>query len=448
MSATIREVRARIGAARLTLNQMSDSSARTNMSRLQAGALLDQIRSVKDLGPAEAAALAEEVARVPWCTGDLERILDGLHPVQSRVANRRAQQNFLQFLNYLPAKTWSVLQSPQAPPSNKLHEMLVLACRLGMRCPSEHTTKWLTSAWLLLSKPEAELVVLDVVGKLVALSQVKSQLKNLLKGFPDPAAWVSELPSSPTEYMTKWPSEYRAALGGEHPIVPPIDMQRLVSLDMSYGCRGGLKKPHMVQTQLTGGMQNQLQPVPAASSGDPPAAMMMQMVQALFERMLPPTAPTLQFSPAAPMPMMQLTDRQPTMTFAAPEAASPGPPLMSPTALEAAPAAAPGAGSLETDAASPAAAAAEAAEDSYTSSADDRFGHLESVLRAIDERKEKPAAKAKLTVMKRPAAAILDDDQPDKKARTFGCSKCRWSVRGCSACRDPKFKGLRWNASD
>ena len=49
----------------------------------------------------------------------------------------------------------------------------------------------------------------------------------------------------------------------------------------------------------------------------------------------------------------------------------------------------------------------------------------------------KMAAKGKVVVAKVKAKAA----EPE----TLGCSKCRWSARGCGKCRDPEFAGFRYH---
>ena len=51
-----------------------------------------------------------------------------------------------------------------------------------------------------------------------------------------------------------------------------------------------------------------------------------------------------------------------------------------------------------------------------------------------------PANKA--PVMKRPAASSGDEPVVIK-----GCSKCRWSRRGCTQCKDKNYTGFKWNVS-
>ena len=46
----------------------------------------------------------------------------------------------------------------------------------------------------------------------------------------------------------------------------------------------------------------------------------------------------------------------------------------------------------------------------------------------------------------RPAQMTLDDyaqTPSNKSEQTLGCSKCRYSARGCARCRNPDFKGYR-----
>ena len=56
--------------------------------------------------------------------------------------------------------------------------------------------------------------------------------------------------------------------------------------------------------------------------------------------------------------------------------------------------------------------------------------------KAVAKAKAKDTASAKHpAVVKRPAAAV--------SSLILGCSKCRYTVNGCGACKDPAFTGKR-----
>ena len=68
------------------------------------------------------------------------------------------------------------------------------------------------------------------------------------------------------------------------------------------------------------------------------------------------------------------------------------------------------------------------------------------------KRAQKRAVAPTIREVTRPAQMTLDDyaQKPEKqsekqseKEQKYGCSKCRYSARGCARCRNPDFKGYR-----
>ena len=96
---SVRDVKARLGSARLVLAQRSVvGDARKAMSNLQAAAVVDLITRVKDaLSPVECSDLATFAADICWHTGDLDRVLRELcsqccpTPVQTSTLPARLQ---------------------------------------------------------------------------------------------------------------------------------------------------------------------------------------------------------------------------------------------------------------------------------------------------------------------------------------------------------------------
>lgn len=424
MPASDREIKARLGAVRLALGGLPEGQRHQQLSKLQSIALADQIKGM-DLDPATAVTIAELLTEIKWAEGDLDRVLAVLQPKEHKESTRRKQQNFQQILNYFTDGQWTMLLSSDVPPTNKLHELLLQACRLGMRCPSEHTTKWIASIWMHLSKSQQELARMDVSQKLVLLMHVKATLKGLLKSFCEPVNWIDTLPDSPATYIKNWPLAYRAAMAGD-PVVPRIDLHAAVALNLSFGCRGGHTRIAPVELSHT-------QQIPSRQPSDP-AAMMMEMFSKFMERMVPreqsffaPPMPQLEhvIKPVQTSHRMALHDftprRMDSTGLSSSNSSEPG--RVDDVAVESS-----GSPDRDTGGAS-------------SSSGSDLPGHLTSLLKAIDDRKDSKSQKPASTPKKRPAAA-------DAAAElTLGCSKCRWSSTGCGTCRNPAFGGLRWNSA-
>ena len=99
MSNTVREMKARMGAARVVIEggQLS-AAARASFSKVQATAVVDAIeKAAANLQPEMLAELCNFATSVPWEEPDLERILNSLSSVGTHRSRkrRRAQPSCL-----------------------------------------------------------------------------------------------------------------------------------------------------------------------------------------------------------------------------------------------------------------------------------------------------------------------------------------------------------------
>jgi hypothetical protein len=241
-----RALKARLGAARLILQQYPKGSpAHKALSKAQSAALREMlVTSV--LTAVDRADLANAVVGIEWCEPeDGTSVLAALTPDTSTLPpgkRRRSQQDFLAFANFGTEEFWSQLLG-DAPTSAKLRIILQWAVGLGLRCPTEHTVKWLCSLWLAVGQSEAELVVLDNMQKKHMFHHTKSVFDTLRKHAAEPPMWIDKLPHNPVEFLRDFPGMYRLHYGsGGAPVPVQADLLRkLTALDMSYTCRGGAR---------------------------------------------------------------------------------------------------------------------------------------------------------------------------------------------------------------
>ncbi len=115
---SLRDVKARIGAARLVLARPMSSEAFRSISANQKAAVLEVIRHVKTSCTASASELAElatVVVEVNFAPGDLEEVLaelSGVRPASPTLKKRRGQQDYLNILHFGTAALWQSLASP------------------------------------------------------------------------------------------------------------------------------------------------------------------------------------------------------------------------------------------------------------------------------------------------------------------------------------------------
>ena len=240
-----RAIKARLGAARLVLEEMeADSSTHRAMSRLQSKAFCDMV-SATPL-PADACSdLAAQAVQMKWHGHeDLTAVLTALTPATSLPPGkrRRCQQNFMNLVNYGTAAFWAELADSSVPSSAKLHSIMTLSIGTGLRCPTEHTVKWFTSWWMCVSESPDQLARWDVAQKACMLTHVKHTFDSCRKVSADPLQWLEKLPENPVVFLRDHPEMYRAYFGPDTAPVPAaVDLKAISAVDMSVRRADGLR---------------------------------------------------------------------------------------------------------------------------------------------------------------------------------------------------------------
>ncbi len=214
------------------------------LSELQAGAVAAMVASAT-LSAAEQVELATLAVAVPWASeADVSRVLAAF-TVESPLPpgkRRRSQQDYTMVHHFLTTGMWVAMMDPSTQADIKLTALLGHCVKLGMRCPTEPTVKWITSLWLVCSTDPVELGRLSVIDKAVKLKNVKMHFDSIRRRAADPPEWVGVLPSKPVEFLRDYHLLYKAAFPGEHSPAPPgVSVETIVGFDMSYSCRGGMK---------------------------------------------------------------------------------------------------------------------------------------------------------------------------------------------------------------
>jgi hypothetical protein len=242
-----RALKTRLGAARLVLEQYPKGSpTHRALSKTQAAALREMLGTAV-LTAMDRADLANVVVGISWCEPeDGNSVLAALTPETSTLQpgkRRRSQQDFLAFCNFGTDEFWNQLLG-DVPTSAKLGIILQWAIGLGLRCPSEHTMKWLCSVWLAVSQTEQELVVMDVAQKKHMFHHTKAVFDSLRKHVAEPPMWIDKLPHNPVEFLRDFPVIYRLHYGSSGGAPVPVQaelLRKLTALDMSYSCRGAAR---------------------------------------------------------------------------------------------------------------------------------------------------------------------------------------------------------------
>ena len=149
----IRLIRARLASVRITLQDQASSSSFDAISRIQCDATIDAITKAA-ISCDTRAELMTICIGIPWADGDKHRLLTALKNsgTQLIMPTKRNTQDFTAFINYLTDSVWDRLLSDVDPSSVKLQLIIQVCMNVGVRCPSEKTTRMITSLWLLVTE--------------------------------------------------------------------------------------------------------------------------------------------------------------------------------------------------------------------------------------------------------------------------------------------------------
>ena len=125
-----RQVRVRLGAIRLVLEEQTGQPTHQAISTLQAAALAELLQE-EPLSAATAADLATEVAKLAWHGNDACTVIAAMTPKRAPAANgqrRRQQQSWQAVVEYGTKELWDFLKSP-SPSNAKLDALVDLFAR-------------------------------------------------------------------------------------------------------------------------------------------------------------------------------------------------------------------------------------------------------------------------------------------------------------------------------
>mgnify|MGYP001498873034 CR=1 FL=1 len=254
-----REIRARIGAARLLLQSL-DGDNLLQASRTQRDALLETVQR-NPLSPEEQASCSELAMSVHWHEIDRAAIAQAFIPASK--AKRCKMQNFETLHEYLTELEMSHLMSNAVSMTAKEDIILGRALTLGCRCPSEGSLKYFTSLILVVSESKEKLLVLSPQQKVDQKTHVKALFKQRMRGLDKPPVYLTELPVSPLQLRSDHPEFFEAVYKDDcKPSKCNIDLKQAHMVSNSFKCRGNPSSaslPSSPTLQLDGGGYGQLE---------------------------------------------------------------------------------------------------------------------------------------------------------------------------------------------
>ena len=246
-----REIRSRLGVARVLLQQTIGTIQQRTVSSSQRQALIAEISCIH-LTATDAPALLELCRSVPWA-----RVEDG-DAVESALqaavrAPRRGMQDFMAIPDYLLQLEWDHLNAETATLTSRCDLLLNRVIRNGGRCISEHSFKRVTSMLMLTSESAERLAVMSRGQKHDVNNFVKDEIQKLTRVAAAPAQYLEVLPSNFELFLqtTKGNQAYRA---GQVPVRCPLDfLEQIRSMETSFKCRGVGSVAQSMQLANAGG---------------------------------------------------------------------------------------------------------------------------------------------------------------------------------------------------
>jgi hypothetical protein len=393
--------------------------------------------------------------------------------------------------NYLPDAVWDQLLNHLSQ-SSALQVLLTWATRLGLRLPSEPTIKWIASTWIVLSESQASIALLTEEQKRLLYIHVKREFNKQKIKLPEPAAWVDVLPDHPATFQQQWPDLFQVAYNGLQPGFCRVNINSIAALDVTYGCRGGMKshgwkpkpcdvpdnvpsaalKQVMDRFESLGNSQTRMFELlmDNKSSARPPRAL-----HALLEDRAPVLA--IQAPPPTAGPATSFCDTQETQSVAAADSVTSPQSSETPasyfdnigTMLNALSERKSDAKRARSEAKSSAQAAGDAEEQSLITSSEPPKAAPKCAT-AMKEAKAKvklATADLSVSVLAKTSAntasqlpcppneagpadaalALMPTKYDASGNLILGCSKCRRRASGCRQCRSESFSGLRGSTS-
>ena len=235
------QLRGRIGAARLALNDTpAGSEMRRMSSQLQANAVVTLLKSKSiELSDDDRAKLSTLVTKIPFLEADAVAILSA---IASKTCKRREAQDMVAFLYYVSGPEWeAALQNLE---SALQVFVKVLVHRLGCVNATEPTLKRVASASLVCAC-SGDPSLISMAAKHAQLKEVKTQYRKVVRAVKEAqkkatasAPYIIELPTAPSELERKYPDWIASFKVDDCWVDPRVDMQKVIIVDTSFGCRG------------------------------------------------------------------------------------------------------------------------------------------------------------------------------------------------------------------
>lgn len=325
------------------------------------------------------------------------------------LAGRGAMQSWEHMAKYLPDSLWEKLAA------GDMTSFLDHLIRMGLRRPSEPTSTTMAIVCVVATEGDSKLTAMSPDDRLRFVQAMKQSFKARAKSLPPPAVDCASLPPDPADFKAKFPTLWSSAFESGEPAESRIPEATMAM----HRCATRMRK-----TKAAAPMQLQLQ----QPSGDAfiqfgqGLLAQMQSLASAVSQIQKPQLPNLRImSQAGMLPEMQTRRHLPQLQDMPAPQESPQP--MDQLAL-------PGPALADT-AASPEATAIPMKKRSIA----DITEEIKTELEKNKAKNEKTATKAKPKANTKKPKAKTTSKAVAKVKGGNGCSKCRYSERGCARCR-------------
>ena len=244
-----RELRARIGTARLLLERLAhDPTEHASASRAQCNALVNAVRRAGRLQLADKASLAELAQHVPWEASDAATIASAFSDIdaasEEQLASRRSRhslQDFQNIHNFFLESEWACLVDSKASMTVRLDVIINRCISLSLRNPNELTLKHMTAILCVLGDGADSLHTHRTQDKTHMLLHVKQHFRSVSRRAGPAHEHIRKLPACFADLQHEDPHVASSAFPGEEPCQCPIDVRLLHSAGQSFRCRGGCR---------------------------------------------------------------------------------------------------------------------------------------------------------------------------------------------------------------
>ena len=234
-----RDLRARLGAARIVLEDHVGRPTHGPVSRTQRAAFLSVLSRVTGLGPLERESLVSMALEANWDSKDTELVVEAIAPSTSCVPKQRSKQQEAAFLvQFFTEWEWvNILLAVDVDALTKMTLILTRATDLGIRIPTEPTFKLWTAFFLVLTETPEALMKMAAHQKHAVKTSLTTSFRRMVRSHLDPSLFKEVVLPPVEEYRLRFPALFASVFPDQGPVPSKVHAYKLAHVDASFKCR-------------------------------------------------------------------------------------------------------------------------------------------------------------------------------------------------------------------